>query len=195
MPVAGSRQVQVCKDEREEAERKRCWSHNPAGARPDLNRTSSCFPTLSFFIFFLFLSEPPLLLSQRRLQHPGSAKMKMSFQLPLVKLGRVQSFTATCSSTPVPSRRDPFVHNSRSTLNLVWRVATILRQRAGFRIYARDVRFAINVVFKIALKCGPSGWRCVCAHLPLSLLYTSSSRGQHAHTRTRARAPRCKPAL
>ena len=62
MPVVGSRQVQVSKHQREEAERKRCESHNPSGARPAL--------------------VPLFLLSQAacRSQHPSG--QKTPFQVP-----------------------------------------------------------------------------------------------------------------
>lgn len=36
MPIAGSRKVQVCKRQRDEAEGKRCESHNPSAAQPVL---------------------------------------------------------------------------------------------------------------------------------------------------------------
>lgn len=59
MPIAGSRKVQVCKRQRDEAEGKRCESHNPSAAQPVL------VPPLP--------SASPLLLSQatRHSQHPS----------------------------------------------------------------------------------------------------------------------------
>lgn len=63
MPVVGSRQVQVCKHQRDEAERKRCESHNPSGARP------APVPSAS----------PSLSQVTRRSQHPSSPKRLFKF--------------------------------------------------------------------------------------------------------------------
>lgn len=62
MPIAGSRKVQVCKRQRDEAEGERCESHNPSAAQPVL------VPPLP--------SASPLLLSQatRHSQHPSGEK-------------------------------------------------------------------------------------------------------------------------
>lgn len=73
MPVVGSRQVQVCKRQRDEAERKRCESHNPSGTRPAL-------------VLLSLPSASPLLLSQaaRRSQHPSGQRDLFKFPVTLI---------------------------------------------------------------------------------------------------------------
>lgn len=64
MTAAGSRKVQVCKHQGDEAERKRYESHNPSGCWSN----PEWFPLFPSFFFFFWL-----LLSQttRRSQHPS----------------------------------------------------------------------------------------------------------------------------
>ena len=108
MPVAGSRQVQVCERQRDEAERKRCESHNPppSAARPALDPLS-------------FLYASPLRLSQatRRSQHPFFFffffLLVFFFQVPSYLNDRLDpsDFSLlTCSSTQIPLRREPCGH-------------------------------------------------------------------------------------
>lgn len=99
MPVAGSRQVQVCKRQRDEAERKRCESHNPSGARPALVPLSSfCVPAPSVPGDVSFTT---------------SQRSKTPFQLPSYlnnSLNQDDFRLLTCFLTQIPLRRDPFGH-------------------------------------------------------------------------------------